>query len=586
MRSRKLTIGVKMPLLLLLTTFPVLAITAVVLVSMLTDTVTSAYEENVRSVSRIVTQSVDDQQKTLGHFLNVVVSNPAFQNAFELAGSLDDSSVLSLRSNEVFKALDISSISVFDRDGKLIIRTDAAGSHTEGAGSSLAQKAMQSGAPAFAIDPDGRMVSIAGAMPIISDKATGAVEMRYSIDAEYLAKIADLPSAKVVLLRDGKEIAGAVAGFTPDSAVLGKMIALRAPQISHTLLHDKPYYTSYCSLRGYASRESMQQAMILLIDASAQQAAVSHTQMLLGAAGTVVGFVMAIAALLVARSVSQPLRKAIQRLGETVTRVLNTSAQVAAASEQLASGSARQADSLQQTGASMEEMRAMTSRNAETAVQAREVSGRTRAAAMHGNEAMTKMSSAIRQIEDSAHHTAKIIKVINEIAFQTNLLALNAAVEAARAGESGKGFAVVAEEVRCLALRSAKAAGDTEELIEGSVQSAKAGTLLANDVGVALAAITTATASVDELVTQIAAASKEQATGITQVNRNVLDIDHVTQQAAGSARESAVASRALANDADHLHKVLEELTAVVGAEHSMLHGSNPVPPPYPHTPAS
>jgi hypothetical protein len=66
----------------------------------------------------------------------------------------------------------------------------------------------------------------------------------------------------------------------------------------------------------------------------------------------------------------------------------------------------------------------------------------------------------------------------------------------------------------------------------------------------------------------------------------VLDIDHVTQQAAGSARESAVASRALANDADHLHKVLEELTAVVGAEHSMLHGSNPVPPPYPHTPAS
>src|ERR1700689_1258089 len=127
-------------------------------------------------------------------------------------------------------------------------------------------------------------------------------------------------------------------------------------------------------------------------------------------------------------------------------------------------------------------MYSMTKRNAETAQQASVISAQAKDAAGKGNASMTKMSVAIEKIQKSAVESAKIIKTIDEIAFQTNLLALNAAVEAARAGEAGKGFAVVAEEVRNLAMRSAEAAKTTSVLIEGSVQNAKNGVTIAQDV--------------------------------------------------------------------------------------------------------
>src|SRR6202012_5871046 len=118
------------------------------------------------------------------------------------------------------------------------------------------------------------------------------------------------------------------------------------------------------------------------------------------------------------------------------------------------------------------------------------LSAEAQSAANKGNMAMDRMSQAIDQIQKSAGETGKIIKVIDEIAFQTNLLALNAAVEAARAGEAGKGFAVVAEEVRNLAMRSAEAAKNTSALIEGSVNNAKNGVTIADEVAKSLAEIT------------------------------------------------------------------------------------------------
>ena len=158
-------------------------------------------------------------------------------------------------------------------------------------------------------------------------------------------------------------------------------------------------------------------------------------------------------AFFIIRGVNKALNRIAGTLGQGSDQVASAASQVSASSQAIAQGASEQAAALEETTSALEEMSAMTRKNAETAQQAAALSAETKTAADKGNQAMGKMSQAINDIQKSAQETAKIIKVIDEIAFQTNLLALNAAVEAARAGEAGKGFAVVAEEVRNLAMR-------------------------------------------------------------------------------------------------------------------------------------
>ncbi|GIW75228.1 MAG: hypothetical protein KatS3mg104_0291 [Phycisphaerae bacterium] len=264
------------------------------------------------------------------------------------------------------------------------------------------------------------------------------------------------------------------------------------------------------------------------------------------------------------RNITRVMTQLAERLCSGASQTSAAARQIAQSGQSLAQGATEQAASLEETSASLEEMSSMTRKNADNAQQAAGLAGEAKQVSERGNQAMDRMLSAINQIQQSASETAKIIKVIDEIAFQTNLLALNAAVEAARAGEAGKGFAVVAEEVRNLAMRSAEAAKNTSTLIEQSVTHAKNGVSLTTDVAEALQEITTVADKVASLIDEIAASSREQATGIEQINTAVSQMDKVTQQTAASAEESAAASEEMSAQADELRQCAAELGAIVG----------------------
>ncbi|MBN2427977.1 MAG: methyl-accepting chemotaxis protein, partial [Deltaproteobacteria bacterium] len=261
------------------------------------------------------------------------------------------------------------------------------------------------------------------------------------------------------------------------------------------------------------------------------------------------------------------VRGALKKLNQDLNRVMKDiqiageqissgSSQISDASQSLSQGATEQASSLEEIASSMTEMGSQTKQNADNATQASQLSGHSRDAAEKGNQQMQEMIKAMDEINESGQNISKIIKVIDEIAFQTNLLALNAAVEAARAGQHGKGFAVVAEEVRNLAARSAKAARETADLIEGSVQKAGNGVDIAQRTGEALKEIVCGVSKTTDLVAEIAAASNEQAEGIDQISQALNQIESVVQQNTANAEESAAASEELASQAEQLKRLL------------------------------
>lgn len=243
----------------------------------------------------------------------------------------------------------------------------------------------------------------------------------------------------------------------------------------------------------------------------------------------------------------------VQLAGE---QIVAGSGQVADSSQSLSQGATESASSLEEISASMVELGSQTRFNADNAAKANQLATHARDVAEKGNGRMSQMVAAMEEINTSGQNISKIIRVIDEIAFQTNLLALNAAVEAARAGQHGKGFAVVAEEVRNLAARSAKAAQETAELIEGSVGKTQNGKLIADDTAAALKDIVTGVSKVTDLISEIAAASEEQAGGIEQINQGLVQIDQVTQQNTASAEESAAAAEELAGQSEQMRQML------------------------------
>jgi methyl-accepting chemotaxis protein len=323
-------------------------------------------------------------------------------------------------------------------------------------------------------------------------------------------------------------------------------------------------------------------------EASFRQTRVAVIVLLVVAVGIGAAF-----SLLIARSITRPLARAVQvaetvasgdltsevhvdsadetgqllaalkRMNESlvsiVSQVRNSSDSIATGSTQIATGNAdlsqrteEQASNLQQTAASMEELTTTVKQNADTAREATRLAGGASSAAVDGGLVVGRVVATMDDISQSSRKIGDIIGVIDGIAFQTNILALNAAVEAARAGEQGRGFAVVAGEVRTLAQRSAQAAKEIKALIAESVEKVENGSRLVDEAGQSMNDIVAQVKRVGDLIQEISTSSVEQSSGIGQIGDAVTQLDKVTQQNAALVEESAAAADSLRHQAGQL----------------------------------
>jgi methyl-accepting chemotaxis protein len=252
------------------------------------------------------------------------------------------------------------------------------------------------------------------------------------------------------------------------------------------------------------------------------------------------------------RKMKDNLNAVLLDISAVAGQVATGSRQVSDSSIALSQGATEQAGSIEELTASIEQISSQTKCNAENANQANELSETAKINATQGKDQMTAMVKAMEEINEASSNISRIIKVIDDIAFQTNILALNAAVEAARAGQYGRGFAVVAEEVRNLAARSAGAAKETTDMIEGSINKVKAGTKIASETALALNKIVVDVEKVANIVKDIATASNEQTIGIGQVNQGIMQVSQVVQTNSATSEESAAASEELSSQAEVL----------------------------------
>jgi len=247
---------------------------------------------------------------------------------------------------------------------------------------------------------------------------------------------------------------------------------------------------------------------------------------------------------------------AIREVRTVAEEVATASQQLSGAADQISSGAQEQASGLEETAASLEEVAATVKQNADNAQHAAQLAANSRDVAEKGGSVVGAAVSAMNEITQSSRRIADIITTIDEIAFQTNILALNAAVEAARAGEQGRGFAVVAAEVRDLAQRSAAAAKEIKSLISDSADKVEAGSKHVLSSGETLREIVTSVKRVTDMISEIAAASREQNTGIEQVNKAVTQMDQVTQSNAAQTEELSSTAQGLAGQSEQLQRLV------------------------------
>lgn len=232
--------------------------------------------------------------------------------------------------------------------------------------------------------------------------------------------------------------------------------------------------------------------------------------------------------------------------------------EIAASTDGLSRRIEQQAASLEETAAALDQITATVKQTAEGAFQAAVAASGARTGTALSSTVLQSAAAVMNEISDSSKKITLIIGVMDEIAFQTNLLALNAGVEAARAGESGRGFAVVAQEVRALAQRSAVAAREIKTLIASSSEEVKRGVELVGETVSALGGVTEKVDLIDSLLSQMAVAAREQATGLGEVNIAVNHMDQMTQQNAAMIEQATSAASRLRAEAAELAALMDQ----------------------------
>ena len=280
----------------------------------------------------------------------------------------------------------------------------------------------------------------------------------------------------------------------------------------------------------------------------------------------VIGLATLLVALRISGAISAPVSRITQALLAGADQIDQASAEVAGSSTQLAESSQTQAANVEESAQALSDLGQSAAHNAESAASARDAAAEAKRATTQGEAAVVRLTQTIDQISAGAAETARILRVIDEIAFQTNLLALNAAVEAARAGDAGRGFAVVADEVRRLAGRSAEAARDTTRLIEESQQQAAAGVQVSASVADSLVDIARQVDRVSVTIAEISDAASQQARSTDLVRGAVSQLDHSTQENAALAEGSASAAEELSAQAAEVRAMVRDLQGLVSGD--------------------
>jgi methyl-accepting chemotaxis protein len=360
------------------------------------------------------------------------------------------------------------------------------------------------------------------------------------------------------LERDGKRL----IGTKMDNPKVIETVLQKGQQfLNRNKIVDKNYNTAYWPVIGPDGK--IAGMFFIGMDRSPMEEMLRSMILTILGVGLLVGSLMAILGYFLTGTIVRPILGKMVQLNQGASEVSSAANQVESASQSLAEGASEQASTLEETSSSLEEMSSMTKQNADNADQARVLMSEVATIVEKVNGHVSQMATAVQEAMQTSEATGKIIKTIDEIAFQTNLLALNAAVEAARAGEAGAGFAVVADEVRNLAMRAAEAAKNTSGLIENTIATVKKSHDLTEHTQKAFKENAEISTKVGSLVDEIAAASREQAQGIGQLNKAVAEMDRVIQQTAASAEESASVAEQMNDQAGQMKSFIGELTYLV-----------------------